>query len=66
MLWPQGTSKSSIEGKVDSLDNHMTNRSHSRKEMKRKARMTGNDLDVEIRIISLANVQNLHGEVKEE
>ncbi|GKB07699.1 hypothetical protein Tco_0835983, partial [Tanacetum coccineum] len=54
------TSRSFIEEKVDSLDNHMTNRSHSRKEMK-KARLIGNALDAEIRIISLANVQNLHG-----
>ncbi|GJR73262.1 hypothetical protein Tco_0085627 [Tanacetum coccineum] len=57
----KGTLKSSLEGMVDLLDNHERRRSHSGKEMIKKARVIGNALDAGIRIISLENVQSLYG-----
>ncbi|GJX82110.1 hypothetical protein Tco_0331591 [Tanacetum coccineum] len=54
------TLKSSLEERVDLLGNHVKRRSHSNKEMIRKARVIGNVLEAVIRIISLANVQSLY------
>ncbi|GKB15404.1 hypothetical protein Tco_0849327 [Tanacetum coccineum] len=42
------------------VSNHMKRTSHSEKGMIRKARVIENALDAEIRITSLASVQNLH------
>ncbi|GJU00152.1 hypothetical protein Tco_1110490 [Tanacetum coccineum] len=50
--------KSSLEERVNLLGNQNKKRSHSDKGMRRKGRVTGNDLDAVIQIISLAIVQN--------
>ncbi|GJV70208.1 hypothetical protein Tco_1485717 [Tanacetum coccineum] len=52
---------SSLEERVDLLDNHEKRRNHFGKGMIRKTRVIGNALDVVIQIISLANVQSLQG-----
>ncbi|GJR62287.1 putative reverse transcriptase domain-containing protein [Tanacetum coccineum] len=50
--------KSSLEERVNLLGNQEKKRSHSDKGMRRKERVTENDLDAVIQIISLAIVQN--------
>ncbi|GJR61389.1 hypothetical protein Tco_1503551 [Tanacetum coccineum] len=57
----EGTLKSSLEERVDLLDNNERRRNYSGKGMIRKAIVIGNALDAVIRIISFANVQSLHG-----